>query len=150
MYDVTPITSDRQTDCGATCLKMLLNFYEIDVDLDQLITECHTGIIGCSAKDVIKAGRLHGLDMHAYQTDIDGILYADRPAIVWWKRRHFCVFCGMDEGGNIVICNPDRGRYRMSKSLFSAWYSGVAIFNGVPEDVEGEEVIEVYNNITRP
>lgn len=150
MYDVTPITSPRPTDCGATCLQMLLKYYGTDVDLEQLIEECHTGLIGCTAKDVMAAGRLHGLDVHAYKTDVDGVIFADRPSIIWWKKRHFCVLCGVDDAGNIVICNPDRGRYRMSKSLFSAWYSGVAIFSGVPEDVEGEEVIEVYNNIIRP
>lgn len=150
MYDVKPITSLKPTDCGATCLKMLLDYYGTEVDLDQLIKECHTGITGCTGKDVMVAGKLHSLDMHAYQTDVDGVIFADRPAIIWWKKKHFCVLCGTDDAGNIVICNPDRGRYRMSKGLFASWYSGVAIFNGVPEDVEGTEIIEVYENIFRP
>lgn len=150
MYDVKPITSDRPTDCGATCLKMLLDYYGIDVPLDQLIKDCNTRLIGCTAADVLRAGRLHGVEMHAYKTDLDGILKVDRPAIIWWKRKHFCVLCGIDEGGNIVIINPDRGRYRMSKSLFGAWYSGVAIFSGEPEDVEGEEIIEVYEHVFAP
>lgn len=150
MYDVTPITSGRPTDCGATCLKMLLDYYDTEVPLEDLIVDCNTRLIGCTAADVVSAGRLHGLDMHAYRTDVDGILNVDRPAIIWWKRKHFCVFCGVDEGGSIVICNPDRGRYRMSKSLFRAWYSGVALFNGEPEDIEGTEIIEVYNSIFCP
>lgn len=150
MYDVKPITSDRPTDCGATCLKMLLDYYGIDVPLDQLIKDCNTRLIGCTAADVLRAGRLHGVEMHAYKTDLNGILKVDRPAIIWWKRKHFCVLCGIDEGGNIVIINPDRGRYRMSKSLFGAWYSGIAIFSGEPEDVEGEEIIEVYEHVFAP
>lgn len=150
MYDIIPITSDRPTDCGATCLKMLLAYYGIEADLDQLIEECHTGIIGCTAKDVIEAGRLHGLEMHAYKTDLEGVLNVDRPAIVWWKKRHFCALCGVDDGGNIVICNPDRGKYRMSKSLFKTWYSGVAIFAGEPVDIDGAEIIETYQNIFTP
>ena len=109
-----------------------------------------TRLIGCTAKDLMSAGRLHGMDPHAYRTDVDGILNVDRPAIIFWKQKHFCVFCGVDEKGNIVICNPDRGRYRMSKSLFGAWYSGIAIFSGEPEDVEGEEIIEVYEHVFAP
>lgn len=150
MYDITPITSEHPTDCGATCLKMLLSYYNMDVPLDQLIKECNTRLIGCTAADVLRAGRLHGVDMHAYKTDLDGILKVDRPAIIWWKRKHFCVLCGVDEGGNIVIINPDRGRYRMSKSLFGAWYSGIAIFVGEPEDIDGVKPIEVYENVFRP
>ena len=88
--------------------------------------------------------------MHAYKTDLDGILKVDRPAIIWWKRKHFCVLCGVDEGGNIVIINPDRGKYRMSKSLFGAWYSGIALFIGEPVDVDGVEPVEVYNHVVMP
>lgn len=150
MYDVKPITSDRPTDCGATCLKMLLDYYGIDVPLDQLIKDCNTRLIGCTAADVLRAGRLHGVEMHAYKTDLDGILKVDRPAIIWWKRKHFCVLCGVDEGGNIVIINPDRGRYRMSKSLFKCWYSGIAIFIGEPVDIDGVEPVEVYNHVVMP
>ena len=150
MYDITPITSDKETDCGATCLKMLLDYYGIEVPLDQLIKECNTRLIGCTAADVLRAGRLHGVDMHAYKTDLDGILNVDRPAIIWWKKSHFCVLCGVDDAGSIVICNPDRGRYRMSKSLFGAWYSGIAIFVGEPEDIDGVEPVEVYNHVVMP
>lgn len=147
MYDVKPITSDRSTDCGATCLKMILDYYGTEVPLEQLIKECNTRLIGCTATDVMRAGKLHSLDMKAYKTDVDGILNVDRPAIIWWKKKHFCIFCGIDEAGRIVICNPDRGRYRMSKSLFRSWYSGVALFNGIPEDIEGQEIIDVYDHI---
>lgn len=150
MYDIKPITSDKATDCGATCLKMLLNYYGIDVELDQLIKDCNTRLIGCTAADVIYAGRLHGVDMHAYKTDVDGVLNVDRPAIIWWKKTHFCVLCGVDDDGNIVICNPDRGKYRMSKSLFTAWYSGVALFVGEPADIDGVKPIEVYNHVVMP
>ena len=150
MYDITPITSEHPTDCGATCLKMMLDYYGIEVTLDQLIKDCNTRLIGCTAADVLRAGRLHGVDMHAYKTDLDGILKVDRPAIIWWKRKHFCVLCGVDEGGNIVIINPDRGRYRMSKSLFKCWYSGIALFIGEPVDIDGVEPIEVYNHVVMP
>lgn len=150
MYDITPITSDKETDCGATCLKMLLSYYNVDVPLDQLVKECNTRLIGCTAADVLRAGRLHGQEMHAYKTDLDGILKVDRPAIVWWKRKHFCILCGVDDAGNIVIINPDRGRYRMSKSLFKCWYSGIALFIGEPVDIDGVEPVEVYNHVVMP
>ena len=87
MYDITPITSDKATDCGATCLKMLLDYYGIDVPLDQLIKECNTRLIGCTAADVLRAGRLHGVKMHAYKTDVDGVLNVDRPLSCGGKRR---------------------------------------------------------------
>ena len=60
------------------------------------------------------------------------------------------ILCGVDDAGNIVIINPDRGRYRMSKSLFGVWYSGIALFIGEPVDIDGVEPVEVYNHVVMP
>lgn len=138
MYDVTPVTSPRQTDCGATCLKMLLDYYGQDVPLAQLIDECNTRLIGCSAKDVIRVGKAHDLNMMAFQMDAVELMRQDRPAIVWWMYNHFVVFCGLDEDGKVVICNPDRGRYRVSPGTFRSFYTRVALFNGDPQDLPTE------------
>ena len=133
MFDVLPVTSARPTDCGATCMKMLLAYYGQDVALDQLIRECNTRLIGCSAGDLKRCGIAHGLEMVAYQMDAAELIRQDRPAIIHWKHQHWCVFCGRDDGGNVVICNPDRGRYRLPPDTFAAMYTGVSLFNGEPE-----------------
>lgn len=138
MFDIVPVTSPRPTDCGATCLKMLLSYYGIDVPLEQLIVECRTGIIGCSAKDIKYAGIAHGLDMAAWKSDAEGVLSSDRPAIIWWMYNHFVVYGGLDDDGKVVIYNPDKGRYRISAGTFASFFTGVALSNGMPEDLPGE------------
>lgn len=140
MFDVIPITSPKINDCGATCLQMLLAYYGIDVDLDTLIRDCNTGISGCTMKDIAVAARKHGMpDAKCYMADVAGAVDVDRPGVVWWKYRHFCVSCGRADDGQIVICNPDRGRYRMSEGVFKSFYSGYVLFNGIPEDVIPED-----------
>lgn len=135
MFDVIPITSPRPTDCGATCMKMLLEYYDIhDATLEELIEECHTGIIGCTGRDLLRVGRNHGLDMQAYQMDAEELIRQDRPAIVWWRYQHFVVFCGRSEDGQVVVCNPDLGRYRMPADTFKSFYTDVSFWNGEPED----------------
>lgn len=135
MYDVVPITSPLRTDCGATCMTMLLRYYGEDAQLEEIIRECNTRLIGCSAKDLIRVGKAHGLDMKAFQMDGEEVARQDRPSIVWWKYAHWCVCCGTDEEGNVVICNPDRGMYRMKQSTFNSFYTKVALFNGDPQDL---------------
>ena len=132
MYDVIPITSPKHVDCGPTCLKMLLAYYGIEVDLDTLIQECNVSITGCTGKDLKRVGDAHGLDVKAFKMAAEELVLQDRPSIVWWLYGHWCVCCGLDDNGQVVICNPDKGRYRMSKGLFKAFYSGVALFNGEP------------------
>jgi len=144
MYDVIPVTSPRETDCGATCLKMLLDYYGIDVPLDQITKELETRLIGCSAADIMRVARAHGLDdVQSYSIDADELVRQDRPAIIHWKYNHWCVFCGCDDEGRVSIANPDRGRFRMSFGTFAALFTGleshpdqgVAIFNGEPHDL---------------
>lgn len=156
MFDVTPVLSTSSVNCGPVCLKMLLSYYGKDVDLKELEKDCSLSINGCNGKNLMQAGRKHGLDMTAWgeisPEDIAArnfvgakvikvdILKQDRPAIIWWKYNHFVVFCGLDDAGKVVICNPNRGRYSVSQSLFKALYSGVCFCNGEPKELEeGEE-----------
>ena len=132
MYNVNPITSPRPNDCGPTCLEMLLAYYGTDIDLETLIKECNPGMGGCSAADLMRVGDLHGMETHAYKMDTEELFKQDRPSIIHWKGNHFVVFCGLNNDGNPVICNPDRGRYYIPKATFAVMYSGVALFNGEP------------------
>ena len=139
MYDITPVTSEKSMDCGATCLKMLLSYYGIDAPLDELTEECNTRVNGCTLRDVMVAARGRGLtEIAAFKMDAEELIRQDRPAIIWWRYYHFCVFCGKNEKGEPVICNPDRGRYAIDAGTFKSLYSGVALFNGEPETLPDE------------
>lgn len=140
MFDVTPIPSMNRYDCGPTCLAMLLNYYGLPYDQKELIEECGCDITGCNGKDMLRVGRAHGMDMKSYRTDVDGVVKADRPTIIWWQYDHFVVCCGEDENGQVVICNPNTGRFRISRGSFASFYTGIAFSNGelgdLPEDEE--------------
>lgn len=136
MFDIDPVTSPLETDCGPTCMKMLLGYYGQDVTLDEMIKECNTGISGCSGKDMLRVGRAHGLDMHAYKMDAEELVKQNAPAICWWKYNHWVVFSGRDDEGKVVICNPDLGRYRMSVNTFKSMYTEVSIFGEEPRDMD--------------
>ena len=142
MYDVKPVTSKGELDCGPACLKMLLDWYGIDVPLDQLTEECGVKLDGCSAADLLRVGRAHGLDMTAWRMDADEVARQDRPSIVWWRYQHFCVCCGSADDGRVAICNPSRGRYRMGADTFASLYSGVVLFAGEPADRGAEDNVD--------
>jgi len=152
MFDVKPITSPKKLDCGPTCLKMLLEYYGVSVDLETLINECNVNLKGCTVGDIRRAGNAHGLDIRIYDSRagaeyVDALIKQDRPAIVWWRYNHFCVFCGKDSKGDIVICNPDRGRYSISEGSFRSMYSGVYLTNGEPEDLPEGASVDVRINV---
>lgn len=152
MYDVIPVTSDKPLDCGPTCLKMLLAYYGVDVPLEQLTKECGLTLAGCSGASLMRVGRAHGLDMQCYSMDVAELLRQDRPGIVFWRHNHWILFAGCDSDGRVCICNPDRGRYRLSADTFAAIATGIdthpgqviGIFNGEPHDL----VTTAPDNIT--
>lgn len=142
MFDVKPITSKVEVDCGATCLQMLLDFYGISVDLKTLTKDCETNFTGCTAGGVKRAGEKHGLEIKAYNMSAEELIKQDRPAIIHWRANHFCVFCGVNEEGKVVICNPDRGRYGLPRKFFESFYCGVALFNGNPNELKTTQTLE--------
>ena len=142
MFDVNPVTTERPFWCGPACLKMLLEFYGIEADLAALAKECKTGMSGCSMAMLSRVGKAHGLqELKAWQMDAEELIRQDRPAIIWWRYNHYVVFCGRNENGDVVICNPARGRYPIDPGSFAAMYTGLqqgtgaALFNGEPHDL---------------
>lgn len=144
MFDVKVTTSKAAADCGAACMTSFLAYYGINVTLEQMRKECNVQVSGCTAKDLLTCGRAHGLDMRAWRELEDdeapdgmpvtqvGIFETDRPEICWWKYNHFVIFCGIEDG-KAVIMNPTKGRYKISKSLFKAFYSRISVTNGEPQ-----------------
>ena len=132
MYDVKPYVSNRATDCGAVSLKMLLDYYGVDVDLDQLRNELNIRLIGCTGADIMRVSRLHGLEPTAWKMDAEELIKQDRPAIIHWRMQHWVVFCGMNERGQVVIANPSRGRFGLDFGTFKSCFSGTVIANGTP------------------
>lgn len=139
MFDVKPVTTAHFTACGAACLKMLLAYSGIEADMDELIAELHIGVAGCTAKDIKRVGNARGLDIRLWKMDAEGALKVDRPCILWWRRKHFVVFCGLNDKGEPVICNPGSGRYPISVEAFTRYFSGVAISNGAVDDIFPED-----------
>lgn len=139
MYDVKPVTTAHKTGCGPACLKMLLDYYGQDVALEQLIRECNVGIAGCSAQDIKRVGNAHGLNITFWKMDAEAILAIDRPAILWWRFQHFVVFCGLNDKGEPVICNPANGRFPVSLDTFTRAFSEIVLCNGDPDDVIPED-----------
>ena len=142
MFDVTPYTTGRPYDCGPACLVMMLQYYGQPADFDELRKACDTRMSGCSMTTLRKVGAANGLpDLKAWSMDAEEIMRQDRPAILWWKYNHYVVFCGLNDAGDVVICNPSRGRYAIDPGSFAALITGinplqgVALFNGDPEDM---------------
>ena len=142
MFDIKLVTSRKSSYCGPCCLKMLLDYYGISSNLDMLAKDLGVGLAGCTAADMIRVARAHGLtDMAAYSEPPADMLTQDRPGIVWWEYNHFIVLCGTNDKGEAVLANPSRGKYPLDAETFSKKCAKlpdgkyVILCNGRPEDL---------------
>ena len=140
MFDIDFVSQPRETACGPASLKMLLGYYGIDVPLDTLIEECGVSVDGCTAGDLIRVSRIHGMEgLSGYRADAASVLRQDRPAILLWRWAHFLLFGGLNEKDEPVLYNPGRGRYAIDRETFSKLYSGIMLSNGTPTDMPPDD-----------
>ena len=136
MYEVEFVSQRRPTCCGPAALKMLLGYYGIDVDFEALVEECRVSVDGCTAGDLLRVGRAHGLEaMSGYQSDAASVLKQDRPAILYWRKKHFLVYGGLNERDEPVLYNPASGVYAIDRGTFAVCFSGILLANGMPDDI---------------
>lgn len=146
MFEIPFTSQQKETACGPASLKMLLAYYGIDVPLNTLIEECHVSVDGCSAGDLIRAARAHGLTgISAWQTDAASVFRQDRPGIMLWRGNHFLVYGGLNDKDEPVLYNPGRGVYPIDRGTFSTLYSGVMMTNGKPADTMPEDYFSEHD-----
>lgn len=140
MFDIKLVAQPHETDCGPASLKMLLAFYGHDVDLATLHDECQVSVNGCTAKDLLRVGKDHGLnDMAAFKTDAASVMRQDRPAILLWRHTHFLVYGGLNDKGEPMIFNPASGVYPIDAGTFKVLFSDIMLTNGTPADIPPED-----------
>ena len=147
MFEIPFTSQPMETACGPASLKMLLGYYGIDVALNTLISDCHVSVDGCTAGDLIRAAKAHGMDgAAAFRADAASVLRQDRPAILLWRGSHFLVYGGLNDQDEPVLYNPGRGVYAIDRGTFSVMYSGILLSNGTPADIPPEDYFGEYKS----
>ena len=115
----------EMVECGAASLGMVLAYHKKWLPLEQLRKDCGVSIDGCSAKQLLQAGRGYGMKAMAYRLepdDLDGLA----PAIIHWDFNHFVVYCG-HRGDTFYINDPARGKKQVPREDFSKSFTGIAL-----------------------
>ena len=79
-------------ECGAASLTMIMNYYQKWIPLEQARVDCGVSRDGSNAKNLMIAGRSHGMDVHAYRMEPEALLVrpvpvtATSPAAYWQSR----------------------------------------------------------------
>jgi len=126
-YAKTPTVYQMEaTECGAASLTMILGYFGKFMPLEQMRIETGVSRDGCNAKNIMRAGRKFGLEVHGYRKSIEGLMELPVPCIIHWNFNHFVVWEGR-KGKRYYINDPAIGRRKLSYQDIDDCYTGVVL-----------------------
>lgn len=133
------------SDCGATCLKIILKYYKKEASLAHLRELCETTRAGVSMKNLVRAAEQLRFDTVSVLCTTEWISEnAVLPCIVHWKQDHFVVLYKISNG-YFYISDPAFGKIKLKQETFNSWWkdnneNGIALLLEPREDFEEMEL----------
>lgn len=116
------------SDCGATCLTMVLGYYGKHLRVDEVRKVTGFGRDGADAMALLSAGRSFGLRGRGVKAEeIEDLRLLPTASILHWRFNHFVVFDRLLEDGSAEIVDPAAGRRKVSREELGRSFTGVAL-----------------------
>src|SRR5688572_28547590 len=112
--DLTPkkaipyIAQHTVTDCGPTCLAMVLAYFGREVRIEELREAMGCGRDGVSAFAILEAARIYNLNARGVKVELKDLARLPRPAILHWGFDHFVIFDRVS-GDRVHVVDPAHG-----------------------------------------
>jgi ABC-type bacteriocin/lantibiotic exporter with double-glycine peptidase domain len=113
-------------ECGLAALVMILNYYGININMDQLKSNIEITEIGCTAKILVENARKYGLNargLHIKSTELGKI---KAPYIIYYNYNHYVVYIGK-VGDFIYVLDPALGKCKVPVETFNKYYGEIIL-----------------------
>jgi ABC-type bacteriocin/lantibiotic exporter with double-glycine peptidase domain len=128
------------SDCGATCLTMVLGYFGKRLRVEEVRKVTGFGRDGADAMSLLAAGRVFGLRGRGVKAEeIEDLRFLTPASILHWRFNHFVVFDRLLPDGSAEIVDPAAGRRKVSREEMGRSFTGVALtFEPGEEFLPGE------------
>ncbi len=110
------------SDCGVTCLEMVLQRRGRPVAIERLRQLAGTDAVGSSLLGLQEAALASGLDATTWRVSRADFAELPLPAIAFFGGNHFVVLEKRTASGKVVVLDPARGRLEFApRQLFRHW-----------------------------
>ena len=148
-YVKTPTVYQMEaTECGAASLGMVLGYFGKSIPLEKLRIETGVSRNGCNMKNIMRAGKKFGLEVHGYRKDLDGLFELPVPCIIHWNFNHFVVWEGR-KGDACYINDPAMGRRKLTVEDIDDCFTGVVLTFALTDDFEKSNESETMRTFVR-
>lgn len=124
---IVPQRQRSATDCGRTCLAMVLSHHGRATSPEQLAAYLPPTRDGQSALALLEAARAEGLEGQGLSLPHAALAKLAPASILHWRGRHFVVLERCISEREFVIVDPASGRRRISAATMAANFSGIAL-----------------------
>ncbi|MER5334628.1 peptidase domain-containing ABC transporter [Micromonospora sp. NPDC002717] len=126
MTRVPVIVQMSSTECGPSCLAMVLGGLGRATEVRELRAHFGVGRDGTSARRILEVAREYGLAARGLRVNQAGLASVRLPAIAHWGEDHFTV---LEKVGprRIRMVDPGHGRRRLTHEEFFAEFSGTVL-----------------------
>lgn len=138
-----------QTDCGATCIKIILDYYNIKISSSHIKEICFTDIQGANILNISNALKHFNFDVVTTKIDENTLVdHGTLPAVLLFDDNHYVVLYKITKKG-FYISDPEFGKYKLSRELFlKRWKrdgeeKGISVF---AQPKQGEEIYNIVSN----
>lgn len=127
MSKIKKVLQHDETDCGAACLSIILQYYGKTVPLRRIRSAAGTDSVGTSGFGIVKGAEKFGLSCKGLMSpEKDKINTIPLPAIFHIKEHsdHYVVIYKLNKKF-IYISDPAEGFRKVRTEVFAAWWTGV-------------------------
>lgn len=126
LVKVPVIMQMEALECGAASLAMVLAYHGKWLPLEQVRVDCGVSRDGASAKNLLRAARLYGLQAKGYRVEPKDLIEAKFPCIIHWNFNHFVVLNGFKKD-KAVINDPASGTVEVDLEEFNKSFTGIVL-----------------------
>lgn len=132
-------------ECGAASLSMILRYFKCELPMEQIREVCGVNRDGCSAADLVMAGRRFGLESKGFKVELEKLKDAPKPCILHWNFNHFVVLERITSK-YAVINDPSEGHRKITLAELDDAYTGVILtFTPGPDFKENKMPSGLYH-----
>ncbi|MEX2804387.1 peptidase domain-containing ABC transporter [Streptococcus sp. H31] len=137
MRKVVPVLQMSQTECGLCAAAMLMDFYDVSVNIHDITSIFAVGRDGASIADLRKIFEYYRFDTNLYEVQggLINLTNAALPCIAYHTRGHFVVIEAADDR-QVTILDPAVGRMKISKIELIEDYKNVIVKVAPRDDFE--------------
>lgn len=124
-HRLKPYLQLEYSDCGMACIRMICSYYGWKIPVDYLRGQIDYNRLGMSISELKRTMVALGFDCEVLKIRMRDIARMPKPAILFWKQRHFVVLEEYLPGKDKYrIVDPSEGRLKISADDFRANFLG--------------------------